>query len=148
MAPRYHHTQIGTLLLGVLGGGVCLLGLALAVVGFNRVVLAALVCLAACLGLFPTLTVTLDDRALRIRFGPGLIRKSFPLEGIEACRVVRNPWFYGWGIHRTPAGWLYNVSGLQAVELTLRSGKTLRIGTDEPETLAMAIRGSLTDLPG
>jgi hypothetical protein len=35
--------------------------------------------------------------------------------------------------------WVWNVSGLDAVELTLRSGRRFRIGTDEPEELAKAI---------
>ena len=40
-------------------------------------------------------------------------------------------------------GWLFNVSGLQAVEIFLRSGKKYRIGTDEPERLVEAIRANL-----
>ena len=61
---------------------------------------------------------------------------------IEA-QPVTNKWYYGWGIKRTPHGWLFNVSGLQAVEITLRSAKKYRIGTDEPERLADAIRANL-----
>jgi hypothetical protein len=47
--------------------------------------------------------------------------------------------WYGWSIRLTPHGWLYSVSGLAAVELTLQDGKRLRIGTDEPERLCQAI---------
>ena len=36
--------------------------------------------------------------------------------------------------------WLWNVSGLQAVELVLNNGKRFRIGTDEPENLVNAIQ--------
>jgi len=36
--------------------------------------------------------------------------------------------------------WVYNVSGLEAVEVTLRSGKRFRIGTDEPEALLTALQ--------
>jgi hypothetical protein len=53
--------------------------------------------------------------------------------------VVRNRWYYGWGIRITPRGWLYNVSGLDAVELALKNGKCVRIGSDEPHALARAI---------
>jgi hypothetical protein len=35
---------------------------------------------------------------------------------------------------------LYNVSGTNAVEIKLRSGRRFRIGTDEPEALARALR--------
>ena len=44
-------------------------------------------------------------------------------------------WLYGWGIHRNRHGWLYNVSGWEAVEMILTSGKHLRLGTDEPYRL-------------
>jgi len=61
------------------------------------------------------------------------------LAAIRTCIVVRNRWWYGWGIRWTPRGWLYNVSGLAAVELTLTDGRRLRIGIDEPERLCEAI---------
>jgi hypothetical protein len=35
---------------------------------------------------------------------------------------------------------LYNVSGTDAVEIELRSGRRFRIGTDEPKVLAQAIQ--------
>ena len=35
----------------------------------------------------------------------------------------------------------------QAVEITLRSGKKYRIGTDEPERLAAAIRDNMRNEP-
>jgi hypothetical protein len=46
---------------------------------------------------------------------------------------------WGWGIRLTPRGWLFNVSGLDAVELTMTTGKHYRIGTYDPMGLARAI---------
>jgi len=43
------------------------------------------------------------------------------------------------GIHKTSRGWLYNVSGFDAVLITLHSGKGILLGTDEPERLRSAI---------
>ena len=43
-------------------------------------------------------------------------------------------------MHRTPHGWLYNVSGTQAVEVTLRSGAKLRVGSEEPAQLCRMIQ--------
>jgi len=57
--------------------------------------------------------------------------------------VVKNHWYYGWGIRLTPHGVLYNVSGFYAVELRLRTGKEFRIGTDVPQELDAAIRQAL-----
>jgi len=57
--------------------------------------------------------------------------------------MVKNHWYYGWGIHLTPHGWLYNISGFLAVEIQMKSGKKYRIGTDEPKKLIEAIQQSL-----
>jgi hypothetical protein len=89
--------------------------------------------------LFGSLTVEVDEEEVRHWFGPGFWKKSYQLLDIETAKVVRNSWFWGWGIRLTPNGWLYNVSGLDAVQLQLRSGRTLRIGTDDPQGLVEAI---------
>ena len=90
-------------------------------------------------GLFATLTVEVRDGLLKFRFGPGLIRKTLRISDIESCEIVRNPWYYGWGIHATSKGWVYNVSGFEAVEIFMNDGRRLRIGTDEPEILRKVI---------
>jgi len=54
---------------------------------------------------------------------------------VTAVRQVRNHWYYGFGIRKVPNGWMYNVSGLDAVELHLTSGKVFRIGTDDVDQL-------------
>ena len=95
--------------------------------------------LACCLVLFATLSVSVSDDEVYVGFGPGLIRRRFPAAEIRALHTVRNRWWYGWGIRLTPYGWMYNVSGLDAVEIELASGKRFRIGTDEPKRLAAAI---------
>ncbi len=87
------------------------------------------------LSLFTTLTVKGDDKRLLLFFGPGVVRKSIRYKDIKSVEKVRNRWYYGWGVRWYGAGWLYNVSGLDAIELTLSSGKQLRIGTDEPDKL-------------
>lgn len=90
------------------------------------------------------LTVTIDDEAIHLCFGIGLIRKAIPLDNVLSCEVVRNQPWWGWGIRLffdglIPAGWLYNVDGLDAVELEMKNGSRLRIGTDEPDELQVAV---------
>lgn len=85
---------------------------------------------------FSSLTIEIDTDTLSWSFGWGVWTKRIPLGEIASVVPVRNPWWYGFGIHRTPRGWLYNVSGLEAVEISLRSGRKLRLGTDEPAKLA------------
>jgi hypothetical protein len=90
--------------------------------------------------LFATLTVVVREGAVEILFGLGVVRKHVPLDEFVSVRIVRNKWYYGWGIRLIPRGWLYNVSGLDAVELLRKHGRVLRIGTDEPAKLERAIR--------
>ena len=136
---RYRHTQIGYLLLVALGGALALILCLMLITGFNWIAVIVSIILAGCLWTFATLTVTLDSNKLEVRFGPGFIRLSFLLSDIVAHRVVVNPWYYGWGIRLIPDGWLYNVSGLWAVELRMANGKRFRIGTDDAEGLALAL---------
>ena len=143
MTEQYRHTQVGYLTLAMLGAGVLLIVLLMATAGFHWIAFAVLIVLVVALGLFATLTVEMDKDLLEVRFGPGLIRKRFPMKEIASCRVVRNPWYYGWGIRLTPHGWLYNVSGLGAIEIETRSGRKYRIGTDDPGQLAEGIRRSI-----
>jgi hypothetical protein len=123
----------------MLGAGMFIVGAILLARGPEAPLLAVLVLLAVMAVLFASLTIEIQGGLLTVWFGPGLIRKRVPLATIRSCEVVRNPWWYGWGIRWTPRGWLYNVSGHSAVELTLQNGRRLRIGTDEPERLCQAI---------
>ena len=50
---------------------------------------------------------------------------------------------YGFGIRYVFDGWMWNVSGLDAVQLTLPDGKHFRIGTDEPKALEAAINQAI-----
>ena len=111
----------------------------------NPFLLIILAALAVCFLLFSILTVKVDGEEVSVRFGVGLIRKRFPLSEIESHSAVRNPWYYGWGLRRTPIGWLYNVSGLEAVEITMKDGGKVRIGTDDPAGLDAAIGAALSN---
>ena len=46
----------------------------------------------------------------------------------------------GEAVRMAKHGWMWNISGLDAVELTYHNGKKLRIGTDEPEVLLEALK--------
>ncbi|OPX64297.1 MULTISPECIES: hypothetical protein [unclassified Methanoregula] len=136
----YEHTQTGMLqIIAVLAIIVIILVMTL-LFGPLLIPLAVLFLLVVTVLCFATLTVTIEDDAVRIRFGPlGLVRREWPVRDIVAVSEVTNPWYYGYGIRWTPHGPLYNVSGSHAIEILLLSGKKVRIGTDEPEALVRAI---------
>lgn len=92
---------------------------------------------------FRSLTVEVDDDEIRLQFGDGPIRKAFSLHEVSSAQSVRTTPLQGWGIHWTGQGWLYNIYGLDAVEIQFRDGRRTLIGTDEPDKLAAAIDGRL-----
>ncbi len=144
MIERYKHTQVGYLIIVAMAAAMVLIGVVLANVGINWIAIGVLVVITIALVLFFSLTVVIWEEELEVRFGPGLIRKRFKLSEIESCQVVKNPWYYGWGIRLTPHGILFRVSGFYAVEIKLRTGKKFRIGTDAPQELEEAIRQAIT----
>jgi hypothetical protein len=139
MRTIYRHTQVGrtTLLLLAIAWVAALWW---AVQTRRPVSIAVAVIVASLLVLFSTLTVVVHDDAMDVFFGPGLIRRRIPIQRILDARPVRTPWYYGWGIRLTPYGWLWNVSGLGAVELRFDDGGRFRIGSDEPDRLAEVLR--------
>ena len=137
----YRHRQTGYVILVSLGASVLIIMAIMMsrTTGAAAILSILLAILVGLVILFWSLTVELRPGTLRLKFGLGLFKKTIPLSKIQGCRIVRNPWYYGWGIHLTPRGWLYNVSGFEAVELDLTDGRHVRIGTDEPEALGQAI---------
>lgn len=141
MSRIYRHTQAGTLLfLTIVPAAVATLLGALVCWGPAALPLAATALLLGGVAYaFSSLTVEVTPTELRWFFGPGFWRKSLSRADIASATPVRNKWWWGWGVRLTPRGWLYNVGGLEAVEIVLKDGKTLRIGSDETAALAGAL---------
>jgi len=143
MGKRYQHTQVGYLIITAMVAAMVLVGIILACSGFNWIAVGVSAVIGIALVLFSSLTVVINEDELEVRFGPGIVRKRIKLYDIESCQVVRNHWYYGWGIRLTPHGWLYNVSGFYAVEIKFRTGKKFRIGSNVPQELEAAIQQAL-----
>ncbi len=141
----YNHTQVSFLWIGLFGVGAAVAGHFALQTGHPAAVVAFIALLLVLL-LMPTLTVRIQGRELVCYFGPGLIRRSVSLRSIEAVRVVRNAWYYGWGIRLIPQGWMWNIAGLGAVELKLSDGTIFRIGSDQPEELERALMSALNSV--
>ena len=140
----YRHTQPGTFSRITFGVLIVLFGIVAVLPGIGgptAIWVFGLIGILMLLGLllFHCLTVEIRHGYLRICFGIGVIRKTIALKEIESAETVRNRWWYGWGIKLTPHGWLFSVSGYDAVQVRLRNGRQYRIGTDEPERLVAAI---------
>ncbi len=140
-AISYRHTQPGYLILVV-----CLAIGALGAANIWRTepmpVILMLITLLAIAAVFHSLTVEVDDTELRWHFGPGFWTYRLAHDEIRSVAVVRNHWWNGFGLRTAPGFQLYNVSGLDAVELQLNSGDIRRIGTDDPKGLAAALQST------
>ncbi|HEY2533181.1 MAG TPA: hypothetical protein VGJ20_35500 [Xanthobacteraceae bacterium] len=142
MSIRYQHTQRGTLML------VALITVAVLFASDAYVNRGALGWLAGAIALgfmlqawlFSSLTVIVSDEELRWYFGPGAWKYALALSEIEGVQVVRNNVLNGFGIRGRPRFRLYNVSGLDAVELRLKTGEIRRIGTDDVVGLTAALQ--------
>lgn len=145
MSPKYEHTQKP----GVPFFAALIVPVVIGVVFFNNgippiPVLILVVCLLFYLILMmSSLTVTIDDQYVHIRFGPGVFYKKFPISEITGIGPKFSTYIWGWGIRWYPMGWLYNIAGFKSVEIVLKDGRKRRIGTDEPEKLAEAIKEAI-----
>ena len=147
----YKHTQIGYLMLVVTLSVLVLFAWVYITAsaeppsvdsGPNFVVSAIMVLILFILASFATLTASIDENYLRIKFGYGIFAKKFALNQMDSVQAVKNHWYYGWGIRLWlwPKMWIYNVSGFDAVEIIMKNGKIYRIGTDDPNALETAIK--------
>lgn len=97
---------------------------------------------------FAKLATEVDSEAFTLRFG--LLRwpdKRTELAEIAGALPTRTSLFAGWGVRITMRGWLYSVSGRDAVIIGLRNGKQFLVGTDDPTGLADAINNALPQEP-
>jgi hypothetical protein len=150
MGAHYRHTQVGWVILGVTAAVLALVWARLPPEAAAAARFPLLLVAAILLVVFSALTVEVDEDAIRLRFGVGLVRKRIPLQEVTGWREVRSPWYTGWGIRLGPGYVLWNVSGFDAVELALASGRRFRVGTDEPAALVSAIervKGETTPAP-
>jgi len=90
--------------------------------------------------IFGSLTTSVERSDLCRRFGPGVPRFRRSLTEFVEARAAITSCQDGWGIHGSRFGTPYNVAGFEAVALTLRNGRRLALGTDQPDRLLGVLR--------
>lgn len=139
------YTQFGTLSVIVMGSCLIICIVMMIISGFNDLASIGILSFVAlimliCLLIFYKLTIYIDDTYIQFKLGIGLIAKKYLISDIHSCKSVRNNPLSGIGIRTIPKGWLYNVSGLSAIELTFKNQKSIiRIGTNQPAEIAEVI---------
>ena len=144
----YRHTQVGWVLILILGGIATLLAvLALSSGGPASIALVLVIALlVVCLALFYALTVIVNQRGIELRMGPGVIRRRVELGEIESVTQRHLPWWavaYGIRMSLDAKRQLWRVSGSETVDLVLTGDRRLLIGTDEPGVLAIALDAAI-----
>jgi len=100
----YKHTQIGYLILVVTLAVLALFAWAYITAraeppsvnsGTNFAVTAIMALILFILASFATLTASIDENCLRIKFGYGIFARMFPLKEIASVQAVKNRWYYG-----------------------------------------------------
>ena len=151
---HYENTQPGAFIrvmtgswvffFGVLAVVMLVLGQKEAAIGLGVVTVMAAVILGIVYALFHSLTVRVSRSDIALSFGVGLIRKQFPIGDISSASIVQNRWYNGFGIRKIRGGWLYNVSGFDAIEIQLKNERKYRIGTNQPKELLAAVESAIT----
>lgn len=142
---KYNHTQVGYLMIFSLLAMVLYLKFIPGKIGLNMTLVVIMIPIVFLILSFVSLNVVIDEKYLRIKFGYGLFKRHFDLQEIASVKIVKNHWYYGWGIRSWswPRMRIFNVSGFDAVEIKMKDDKIYRIGTDEPSKLENAIMQSI-----
>ena len=151
MPPIYEHRQPGKAIVTLILLPLIPFSIAIALVARRETLLPLSILLAFMLltaWIFSSLTIRVDAQEVQFFFGPGVFRRRIPLDSISGVRVVRNAAWMGLGIHFIRGGLIYNVSGLDGIEIDLAGGKRVRVGSDEPEAAAAAIQEALARAGG
>jgi len=94
------------------------------------------------------LQVEVTDQVVRVRFRP-FLRREIPLDRIARVEAVtyRPIWGYGgWGLRLGRGGRIaYSVRGAEGVEIDVREGRHVLIGSSRPSALRDAIEAAATD---
>ena len=143
MLAAYHHTQFAPIMILILvaAAAVCFIGAYFTRLPIVRWSIAPIgIVMLALAGIFSTLTIDVGEQGLVWYFGPGLWKYQLARSDITRATVVRNEWTYGFGIRMAPGFRLYNVEGLDAVQLQLKDGSVIRLGSDEAAALAASLK--------
>ena len=86
---------------------------------------------------FATLTVRVTDTMLEWHMTLWPMGVRIPIAEIESATPIRTP--VSWGIYPTQDGWLWNVSGNDAIAIKLHNGKKYAVGVPEHDSVMRAI---------
>lgn len=145
----YQHTQFAWAIWAILAWIASFLVMAIVLIGNIGAILLFAGFLALIGILFYGLTIKVDQQAQRLTwwFGPGVARKSLHFDEIVSVKAVTNSFRHGIGMRISNDGWVYTVSGFQAIEVTLEDDTKYRLGTNDQAGLLKALSNKVVSGP-
>lgn len=93
-------------------------------------------------------TYVYTDR-LVVKYGLGIVKRTFYFRDMEVGHFKKTPWWYGAGIRYYPQGTLYSVNFTNAAEFKLKHrNKSISIGSSNPELLIAAANKAIERYAG
>ena len=94
-----------------------------------------------CLLLFYKLNISINESKIHLKYWIWLIQKSFLLNEIKSVKIVKNKWYYGWGIRVLffPMIVIFNISWLDAIEIVMSNNNVFRIWSNDVEKLSEVV---------
>ncbi len=94
---------------------------------------------------FCTMTTTVYEDKIVIRYGIGIFKCIFALNALEQGHEKTIPWWWGAGIRFYNKGTLYSINFTKAVEFKLkqRNEHYISIGSKKPEQLIQVVNSAI-----
>jgi len=93
-----------------------------------------------CVLTFYKIVIEVGENQISFKLGIGLLKRTYQINDLTSCTPVRCSLMSGFGIRRIANGWLYNISGLDAIELRFEDKRNIiRIGTNKSDEIASLV---------
>jgi len=139
----YQKTQVGTGMLTVIAIGLAI-ELLLAAGKGPSLGLLLVALLFGCIGLiFSTMTIKVSQEGVEWWFTFKILHQRVALADIRSAETKRVNLLAGLGIRTDGTNWMWIVGGHDTVQLDMRSGRRIMLGSSEAQTVALFIDARL-----
>tara|TARA_B100001996_G_C18634659_1_gene583216 strand:+ start:491 stop:955 length:465 start_codon:yes stop_codon:yes gene_type:complete len=98
---------------------------------------------ATILLMFAKMSITVDDAKIRLVFWWGFPKKEILINDIRAVELHELSYWWGTGVQMVRQGSIWRAWGKTTVLVKQSNGKSVTIGSDNPDELLQAIRSRL-----
>ena len=87
------------------------------------------------------LKVAIDDDGIAVKFFPFVLQKKWNWDSLESAHIVQYSLmdYGGWGYRISKKGIAYTTKGKYGIQLVLKDGKQILIGTQQPKEVELIL---------